>query len=291
MRSFTLPACAAVKKEIGRNSADHWRLFDSPAEIADFVQARCQSAANSRGGGSWYGHEDGATIARHARGGDPSRVASSDALLDRFERFAFETERKAWRDDIAGGFPNVPAYLAGHPLAMRRRMTDATASAPLAIVVDLATSSGVSSKTIERRGAAILALTRLLTMRRPVELWAGCLTGAGHNDRECAAIFTKIATQPLDLATAAYVMTSAGFPRCLIYSVAKQEAGFCYHWPYRDHTASRKHLAAICAQGFSHATETLCVPAVHVQDDIADDPEGWIERKLAELAPAALDAA
>lgn len=293
MRSFAVSSPDAVTAALNRKATDNWRLFDSPAELADFAQANCQNARNWRdANGSWYGGAKSANeIAQKTRGGDLSGVPASDALLERFERFAFETERPTWRDDIAGGFPNVPAFLAGHPLAMRRRINDASAAAPLAIVVDLATSAGISAETIRRRGAAVLALSRLLTMRRPVELWAGCMTAAGPSDRNLAAIFCRIETAPLDLATAAYVMTSAGFPRCLCYATADVECGFVVNWPYSSFSASSANMAAICAQGFTHATETLCIQPAHYNDDISENPEAWIERKLAELAPVNLEAA
>lgn len=292
MRSLTLPACDAIAKRLGSRPTDKWRLFDTPAELADFADARCSTHNNYTRGGSWTGGDNGRAATRKTRQGDLSRVPASDALMIRFEKFAFETERRAWRDDIAGGFPNVPAYLAGHPLAMRRRINDASAAAPLAIIVDLTTSAGIDAKTIERRGAAILALTRILTMRRPVELWAGCMTGSGSGNQNMGAVFCKLETTPLDVATAAYIMTSAAFPRALCYAIAAVECGYSAGgWPYSDHGASRTHLSDICAQAFTHATETLCVPAVHMHDDITNDPEGWIERKLAELAPTTLEAA
>jgi hypothetical protein len=286
MRKLTFPSTVC------KGRTDKWRLFDTPSELADFADANCAHKHNYMQGGSWYGGDNGRAATRKTRQGDLSRVPASDALMTKFERFAFDTERQIWADDISGGFPNVPAYLAGHPLAMRRRLRDESAGHPLAIIVDLTTSSGVSAKTIERRGAAILALTRILTMRRPVELWAGCMTGADSGNKNLGAVFCKLETQPLDVATAAYVMTSAAFPRALCYAISGVECGYSDGgWPYNDHSASRKHLPEICAQAFTHATETLCIPAIHISDDIADDPEGWIERKLSELAPTTLEAA
>lgn len=292
MRAFDVKSPQVVRDAIGRSAKDYWRLFDSVSELGDFAQANCATKDNYRDTSrSWNGNTSGDQCARYCRDGDLSRVASSDALLTRFERFAFETERQHWVDDVCGGFPNVPAFLSGHPLAMRRRIADKDGAAPLAVIVDLTTSAGISAEAIERRGAAILALVRLLTMRRPVELWAGAITGAGANDRDLCGVFAKIETAPLDLATAAFAMTHPGFSRRLCYAIADKEAGFVGAWPYRNHAVSREHMRAICAQAFTHSADTLAIPPAHIGDMIDKDPEGWIEARLAELAPAQLEAA
>jgi len=293
MRSLTLTSPAGVRAAIGRASTDHWRLFDTVAELGDFAQANCADRKNYSRSGEYdfFGRNTGDECARFTRDGDLSRVAASDRLLERFERFAFETERKRWVDDVCGGFPNVPAFLSGHPLAMRRRIADRDGAAPVAVIVDLTTSAGISPNTIEKRGAAILALVRLLSMRRPVELWAGAMTSAAPSEQNLCGVYAKIETAPLDLATAAFVMTHPGFTRRLCYAIADKEAGYRARWPYDDHKASRANMQAICAQAFIHATETLCIPPAHMQDAISEDPEGWIEAQLARLAPAQLEAA
>jgi hypothetical protein len=293
MRSFDVKSCPAITSAKGNERRDHWRLFESAGELSDYALTKCTSTGDwNTSGGSWTGGDTSAAACRKAKMGDLAGVARSDALLERFERFAFETERQRWVDDVCGGFPNVPAFLSGHPLAMRRRIADKDGAAPLAVIVDLTTSAGINADTIEKRGAAILALVRLLTMRRPVELWAGVMTGSGIGNRNLAGVFCRLETAPLDLATAAYVMTSAGFPRAVCYPVAMESAGFTSGgWPYNDHNVSRANMTAICAAAFHHASDTLCIPPVHMQDDITKNPEGWIEARLAELAPTQLEAA
>jgi hypothetical protein len=291
MRQFDVKSCPAITSTKGKSQRDYWRLFDSAGELADFAIERCSNAGDWKTRGeAWTGGDSSLAACRKAKSGDLAGVARSDALLERFERFAFETERQRWTDDVCGGFPNVPAFLSGHPLAMRRRIADKDGAAPLAVIVDLTTSAGISAETIEKRGAAILALVRLLTMRRPVELWGGVMTAAGQRDGLCG-VFCRLETAPLDLATAAYVMTSAGFPRAACYPIATVTTEWRGGWPYNDYQASRKHMPEICAAAFNHASETLCIPPVHMQDDITKNPEGWIEARLAELAPTQLEAA
>lgn len=288
MREFTTANHPTVAKRCGK-AKDHWLLFDSPGELAAYAVATCRGGKHwDATADSWRG-ESSDDAARLTQQGDLSRVARSDALLERFERFAIETERKRWTDDVCGGFPNVPAYLAGHPLAMRRRIADRDGGAPLAIVLDLSSSASITAGAIERRGAAILALVRILTMRRPVELWAGCALDADRRTN-ASLIFTRIDTTPLDLARAAYVMTSAGFARSLVYNIGHAKHAFSGGWPYGD-ASSRHVFAEMCAAGFTHADHVLAIPAAHKEDAIEKDPEGWIEARLAELAPVQLEAA
>lgn len=284
MRVLSVPAPSPFS---GRTT--NFALFDSPAELGAFASERCSRAGNMRdeSQSAWYGREAASESVHRAKHGDLSRVARSEALLARFESFAFETARAYWIDDVTGGRANVQAYLAGLPLNMKRRVRHENAGAPLAIIVDLTTSASVDSGTIERRGSAILALVRVLSARRPVELWAGVSVGAGCDDEDCAAIYTRINAAPLDLSSACYAMNSAAFPRRLCYSIAQSLFRFDSAWPF-DSSASISHMGAILAPAFAHMAEVLCIPAVHGRDNIASDPEGWIARKLTELAPIAM---
>jgi hypothetical protein len=283
MRELTLPLPESVAIEAGRaNRVTHFILADSLSEMADCVLAR---AKESGGASAWSGGLTNAETARTMRGGDLSRVGPSDALLARFERFAFATPTKAWRRDVAGAVPNVPAFLAGHPQTMRRRVRLTSAGAPLAVIVDLTTSQGINARDIEKRGAAILALVRILSARRPVELWAGAFTGA-DGDRNGCAMFARIDTAPLDLARAAFAMVSPAYPRRALYALARTK-GFSGGWPYGSGDASRRFLESILKPAFPAMGDVLAIPAAHESDAIHRDPVAWIEGTLAALDPAA----
>jgi len=294
MQRFTVPTPDSVREALSlpRNTEDHFQLFDSPGELADYGQANALEhlvAQENRGPrGCWSGGLSTADACRTAREGDLSAVAASDALLSKFERFAFETGRKAWLDDVTGAIPNVPAFIAGHPLAMRRRVRQDSASAPLAIIVDVTTSSRVSARDIQRRGAAILALVRILSTRRPIELWAGTMLDA-DNRRSAVHTFARIETSPLDLATACFALVHPAFSRHLCYGLACLH-GFAGGWPYGAHARHRPHMAAILAPAFTHATQTLCLPPLHAADQSCTNPEAWLEQRLAELSPVDLAA-
>lgn len=278
MRILARPVPAIVAAEIGRkDTVTHYVMADSLSEMADAVLAKGSSSGTSR----WNGGLDLPAACRTMRTGDLSYVARSDALLARFERFAFASPTKAWRRDVAGAVPNVPAFLAGNPQSMRRRVRLVSEAAPLAVVVDLTTSGSIEARDIERRGAAILALVRVLSARRPVELWAGAFTGA-DGDQNGVAMFARIDTSPLDLARAAFAFVSPAYPRKALYGLARS-FGFAGGWPYRSATASRHFLDDLIRPALPHVGDVLAIPALYTTDLSTRDPEAWIAETLTML--------
>ena len=277
MNKLSLPIPETVRAALGRDAVTHFRFADSPGAMADYAIA----SGRIRGADEWSGGLEAAEAARRCHYGDLPRVAASDALLSRFERFSFQSVRREWRDDICGQVPNVPAYLAGTPLSMRRRAKVESAAAPLAIVVDLTSSAMIGSKDLERRGAAILAIVRVLSARRPVELWAGTITDADSR-KNATAHFARIETAPLDLARAAFVLVSPAFPRQLCYGASRLD-GFEGHWPFGNDTTSRRFLEDIIRPAMPHIGDFLAVPAAHQTDEIHKSPEAWMESTLARL--------
>lgn len=289
MRTFTLPAPAVVAAHTKKpNTRTHYVMADSMSALADMAQARGQQSGSKS---DWSGSLDLNEAAQMARAGDMARVAKSDSLMARFEQFSFSRQSKAWRRDVAGNVPNVPAMLAGAPATMRRRVKLHADAAPIAILVDLTTSGNIEPDAIERRGAAILALTRVLASRRPVELWAGAIVGA-DSDQNGVAMFTRIDTAPLDLAHAAFAMVSPAFTRQLLYSLARGAYGFGGRWPYgASGNATRLFLADIMRPALPHVADVLAIPAAHSDDKISANPEQWIESTLAALEKGSASAA
>jgi hypothetical protein len=286
IREFTLDTPHSVIKALGLRGApkDHFVLADSMADLGREAPGIAPENASERIGydTTWYGgvtFDEACELAIH---GDVKLVAKSDALLAKFERYAFETSGKGWRNDVVGALPDVPAYIAGHPLNMRRRTRLDSAAAPIAIVIDTTISAAIDSKTIMRRGAAILALVRILAGRRPVELWA--VSQVNAEDGGCATVGARIDTTPLDLGTAAFALTHPAFPRRLCYSIARKY-GFSGSWPYHKGGESRDCMVDMLRPAMPHVAECLFMPGMHVQDSAANEPELWIEQKLAELMP------
>ena len=293
MREFTLPTSDAIRRAANAGAAarNYYFMAETPAELADLARTRfADSTSLNDDGHGFYGPDSAAEAFRKSREGDLAGVAKSDRLLSKFEALAFETSRHVVIDDVCGAYPNVPAFIAGHPLSMRRRERRQDEAAPLAIIVDLATSGTITADQIQTRGATILALVRALSAKRPVELWAGCLMNA-DTGTHCVATFARIETAPLDLATAAYVLTSASFPRRICYAIKRKHTNSIGNWPFGRLVVNQQQLAEIVAPAFTHVTQTLCLPPMRSTTLAVTDPARWIAETIDSLKAINLDEA
>lgn len=190
---------------------------------------------------SWVGASAAATL-RSASHGDAARVALADAMLDRIETsVGFEARRWRTVDSVAGGAPNVPAYLAGSPLSMRRRVRVMDTASPLVIALELGVSAAVDNDTIARRGAAALALARVASASRPVELWA--YFAARDGSEHCAGMAIKLDTAPLDVARAAWLLCAPEALRRAAFMVLAHTGGWTDESVKWLSTDTEKHAA------------------------------------------------
>lgn len=221
--------------------------------------------------------------------GDTAAVEESDKLLSQMEEhMQMPSTRTLWTDDVTGAFPNIPAYLAGVPLNMRQRVRVQIDSAPLCIMVDLGISAAISAAQVRNRGIAILALTRALSAHRPIELWAGDFGDSRGTD--AVFIAAKIETSPLNLAEASYALTHPAFVRNVLFGLETKHHDFTGGWPFRLNRAlTRLEMEVLLAPLFSHVTETLCLPGLHVADESMTNPLQWLKRQLAEHDPLKLE--
>lgn len=220
--------------------------FDAPEELAAYLAGPVSALSApwwSDENVTFYGASKAVTLDR-ARAGDSARVALSDAMMARLED-AVGFDARRWRavDCVAGGAPNVSAYLAGSPMAMRRRVRTMDAAAPLTIAVEMTISAAADAATIARRGAAALALARIAAGSRPVTLWGiyGAKSGDDH-----AAYAVRIETAPLDVARAAWLLCSPESARRAAFGICASLANWNddtgnVQW-MRDH---RKTMAAL----------------------------------------------
>lgn len=268
--------------EAMRGCRDSFALYDLPglADAAD--RAVLNSAShNSWMGGSLAGAVDG------IRHGNLANVEASDALMGELEDCVFVSRKFRVIDDVCGAMPNVPAFIAGLPTSMRRRARTVAQAAPLSVFIDLTSSANIDAAEVSRRGMAALALVRLLTNVRPVELWAMCGLGQPAIAAYCAV---RIETAPLDLARAAHVLTSTAVVRGLMYKLACEACGRQVGgWPNGCADQQRKHGAEILARVVHPGSDVLFVPPIHSRDTF-DNPVAWIKTMLAEYGGQTVEA-
>lgn len=272
-REITLPAIDAIQA-VQPGAVDSFLVCDLPG------LAEAARGLRRTGGGSWCGNRSNAVSAGFLANGDLSNVAPSEEFLSKLESEVFVSRKYRTIDDVCGGVPNIPNYLAGLPQAMRRRTRTTNQVAPLAIFADLTSSGGISAEDVRKRGCAILALVRLLANLRPVELWA--FTGLGSHKRAAYTV-VRVESSPLDLARAAHVLTCPSVSRGIGYGLAHERFNSSGGWPYGDDCKlQRKHGAAIMARVCDPGSDVLFIPPVYLYDDSIKNPAKWVHDKLAE---------
>lgn len=259
-----------IERRDWRGAPDCYALFEA-GEIPGLMR---EHASHIRGG-SWHG-DTIENMRRKSETGDNSLVKESDRFLTMIEDQIPVSQ--GWRaiDDVVGGVPNVPAFLAGHPMHMRRRVRVAKESAPLTVFADLTSSASISAKDVGRRAVVLLALVRLLVEHRPVELWVGTAKGMGRGSG-CAA--WRIDTAPLDLARSAYHIGSAAMARGFGYGMTDSLFRTGGHWPFHSFEM-HKRTAVERLRGVFGFGDVLYVPPIFEADPLVADPVGWLKRTM-----------
>lgn len=250
--------------------------YDSTAALrADYIAKRAKGSTEDR---SWYGNESEADTLRLAEVGDTRLVPKAGALLSSLET-VIETPRKVWERSPAGAFCSVPDAIVGLPLSMRRQASVQDDVAPITILAITTSSAGIDADVLARRGTTILALVIALSRIRPVSLYQIC---AVHGKQDGETIITsEINTHPLDLASACYVLTSAGFARRLTYGLARVHNDFNGMWPrafnFRDpepyYTALKPRLVA-------DPSRCLIIGAAQLGDMLLNEPVKWLNNQI-----------
>ena len=226
---------------------------------------------------NWYG-ETSAETQRRSEIGDLRLVPEAEKLMDKLES-QIEVPRKVWERSVAGAFPCVPDYCNGLPTSMRRQVEIGDEHQPITVIYSINSSGSISAGTLRDRGVAVLSLVMALLRSRPVHLKM-LFIGDGPPDGE--TVFTAdINTSPLDLATACYVMTSAGFYRRIGFGVATALNQFRGGWPSKfNGTSPGSYLDYLANVLSNDPKRTLVIGPVYHRDPIVADPIAWINAQV-----------
>ena len=216
--------------------------------------------------------------------GDTRLVPEAELLLSQLDS-VIETPRLAWERAPAGAFCCVPDVLAGLPTPMRRQVHTNDERAPITILIDTGSSGGISAETLKKRGIVALALVMALSRVRPTTLYQ-LDVGSGPKDGTNETVLTtKINTSPLDLATACYLLTSAGFARGLVYTLEEKLNGNSGGWPqgynyYGGDKAVNPYYEKLKLRLGFDPNKTLIIPAARLNDELLSNPLKWIDKQI-----------
>jgi hypothetical protein len=262
------------------------RVYDSVMTMrADAV--RTDACSNrDHGGASWYGGESPADTLRLTETGDQRLVSQAQELLDKLDT-AIEVPRKAWERAPVGVYCAVPDVLAGLPTPMRRMVEQRDDRAPINIISVITSSGGLSAQVMLKRGVAILALAMALARVRPITLSVVSILDGKDNGE--TVVCARVNTAPLDLASACYVLTSAGFCRRLTYGLMMKINGARGSWPnkFRYGSADAGGYYTYLANMLSpDPAKTLVIGASQLNDPLISAPIQWINDQVARFTTA-----
>lgn len=286
MQKFSIPSPDFVRRSsfAHAKAMDGWLIMDM-AEFPDFVASHNDINHRSQASGDWKG------ALNRARYGDISAVAQSDELLAKVSSYMPAAKARGYVMDVAGAVPIVPTYLSGNPINMRRRIKTESEYAPLAIFYDGTDGAAISSENRFKKGLIVLALVRALAGLRPVELYIG----GSLDDRGANGCFfaVRIETSPLDLARAAWALTSdeccRGLGYAMLYHQFNPRGGYSYLMP--RFTCRADYMTKIVRQAMPHVSDVLAIPCSSNDDPMIADPESWLKRTFNELAGQQQEAA
>ena len=251
------------------------KRYDSTAALrADYIARKCHRGSTDR---SWYGNETESNTLDFALTGDTRLVPQAEKVLDQLNR-TIETPRKIWEPAMVGAYYAVPDVIAGRPMSMRQQGTTQDEVSPITILVITTSSAGIEAKTLERRGTIILALVMALSRVRPVTLQQLCCVDGKDGE---TVITSEINTHPLDLATACYVLTSAGFARRLTYGLAESLNHFRGGWPrgfsFSDPT---RYYQGLLPRLVPDTSRCLLIEAARLNDQLLTEPTLWLNKQI-----------
>lgn len=288
--------------------------FDSTAEMCDAYMKLVPEIVTNKfrrerdtGFYGAYGSLD--KLIGRIKHGDAGFAERSRKLLEEFDH-EIPSCRSALDYAPAGFAPCVPEYIGGSPECMFTASEVRDNSAPLRIVVNLASSQSIDSKDIERRGAVLLAAVLALSVSRPVSLEI-MIAARPYKQKEASAIVTvegrqsvvegvvitaRINSAPLDTASAGVALCDPAFCRLIGYGVSSTLIRGDYEnilWPSVDgHNvvfglpSEQRSVRVLLAMAGIDTADTLYIPPIHAHDPIVEDTEAWMHDVLSRYAPS-----
>lgn len=257
-------------------------LFDMPVtqyeSVKEFFDSLPKDAKKARGAENWNGNQTYSQARKMLWQGDSDAVERSEKLLDQMEASGIELQTEYWDNDLAGAIPCIPSYLAGSPESMRRLVESTSETSPVKIFTSVCLSGGFSASEIEKRGTAILALVRKLSLIRPVELhiYADMHGRATDDTGDCAIPVIKLDTAPLDLTTVSYALANPGFLRQLCFAWGDAR-GFDGAWAWRGSPAT---YTTRIREVLKAETQDMVINGAYLSDDLMRNPLKWVNDQV-----------
>ncbi len=264
----------------------HINVFDSPEEYAEFHRANVQDKYNNSYNISWGGGLS-SDNAQTLIDGDTRNLAKAEKILSKLEVSDILTDNVPMLETCIAGFaPNVPAYLAGQPEAMLDLVTSEqpNVNAPIRIFVETTVSSAVTHAQLMNRGVATLAFVMAMNTLRPVELYTVSVIESDNRQGTYGKVI-KLASAPLDLARAVFMLTEPGFARALLFPDVSHLSGKLATigpWPFNSEPM-QDNYTTIMRDVIGMNDNDIFLKGGYLFDNLMlSDPIAWVNKMVRE---------
>lgn len=269
------------------NSKNEILFFESPEEYADFHNGIPKKDHITSPMAGWGGGEHWQNVDM-LRAGDMTHLAKAQSIIDKLQISDMLTNNIQILDSAIAGFvPNVAAYLAGQPECMfdLQEIEQPNINAPISIYFDVGVSAAVSNTQIVNRGIAAIAFAMAMNAIRPVDLYAVSLS-ATDNSRMNIGDVVKIASRPMDLPRALYMITNPGYTRMLGLTTLRHigaKHGYSTYmgsWPFGT-LPTNKNYDALCREALDMQPHDIFLKGGFITDTLMlNDPVKWVNEMV-----------
>jgi hypothetical protein len=258
-------------------------IFQSVQEFASACRHVVGTSPLKHSGDNWTSGESYGQSLKLAETGDLSLVPRAKAKILKVSS-QLEVEYPTWTASPHGSYPVVPEAIIGLPTPMRQLTRQLSDVSGIKLYFSTSPSGSLSSAQIFEVGMEMLSLAMGLERIRPIELWWWEECGAQWNSDQTSKrgnnflVAIKISTQPLDIARAAYMLTSAGFVRNLLFSF---EHRLRYRWSsfacWNNESYSGAEHMEYARQMFRLKKHDTILPVLSAHHPLIKQPQEWLQ--------------
>lgn len=227
--------------------------------------------------------------------GSMEHMEQVQAILDKLEVSDMITNNmKMLESSIAGFVPNIPAYLAGQPETMFDIVESDIKSvqSPIKVVIHTSVGAWLSERNVISRGTSVIAFVMAMNLMRPVDLYcvhASSLHAAGSTSQVWGTC-VKVASRPMDLARAIWMLTSPAYPRGLgigaVYRLSEYSSPYADNIPFAfGQGDDEKYISGMRKILNLDNTDIFISRALNRYGDnmeMINDPIAWVNKMVRE---------
>lgn len=221
--------------------------------------------------------------------GDPTITARTTDAVNRLESVVRDVPRSTYRRDFAGVRVDVPAYLGGNPMCMRRKSRTDVQTRHMAIYVCVSCQGAVTASDMLARGATILGLVESLqSMSIGVDLYLIVEAANGAADH-FQVIRLAESSRPVDVSLVSFAIAHPAFARNLCYKSVASYANYTGQW-----SEAATSLRKGSSRWEAHVREAIGIAPSDVYvgyalggDPTISNPDAWIAGHLSQVTDGA----